>query len=62
MFPTPMDTNPIPPSVEPSTLQPIADSAPLNSPAPAMLAGFAENRHFAKFSPDPTAWMPEPAG
>ena len=38
MFQTPMDTNPLPPSGEPPTLQPISDSAPLASPASSMLA------------------------
>src|SRR5208282_2152252 len=38
MFQTPMDTNPLPPSGEPSTLQPIPDATPLASPAPSMLA------------------------
>jgi membrane protease YdiL (CAAX protease family) len=38
MFQTPMDTNPLPPSVEQSTVLPTSDSAPLASPAPSMLA------------------------
>src|ERR1017187_1130902 len=37
MFPTAMDTNPLPPSGEQSTSQPVSDSAPLASPAPSML-------------------------
>ena len=36
MFETPMDTNPLPPSGEPSTLQPTSGSAPVASPAPSM--------------------------
>jgi len=38
MFQTPMDTNPLPPSVEQSTVLPTADSAPLASPATSMVA------------------------
>jgi len=37
MFPTPMDTNPLPPSGEPPTSQPVSDSAPLASTAPSIL-------------------------
>ena len=37
MFPTPMDTKPLPPSGEPPTSQPVSDSASLASPAPSVL-------------------------
>ncbi len=46
MFGTPMETNPLPPSIEPSTLQPALDSVPLASPA---LASSAKLRRESPF-------------
>src|ERR1039457_7032303 len=37
MFPTAMDTNPLPPSGEESTSQPVSESAPLASRVPTIL-------------------------
>ncbi|MFI5118733.1 MAG: CPBP family intramembrane glutamic endopeptidase [Terriglobales bacterium] len=58
MFQTPMDTNPLPPSVEQSALLPTADSAPLTSPSPSMLAEVRRESPFREVFVGPDGMYP----